>query len=204
MSKQTLIEQLRSALAELDTPLVVAEKSAVVGVLAKRIGSKTRNRVALGSDPLLEEIHLADALAKQGYKLIFPPDQVAKETTVLEWRDRVSRAKVGITSARAIAAETGSALLPAGYPDVRIVSLLPEHHILLVSERQLVPDIAALMQRWDDVGVTRQSAVVVTGPSRTADIEKELVLGVHGPGKMTVILILSGKKSNPETEEKTE
>jgi len=73
-----------------------------------------------------------------------------------------------------------STVLPDLYPKVD-VKAPPD---------QVVPDISALMKRWQEVGDTGGNAVFVTGPSRTADIEKELVLGIHGPQTVDVILLV--------------
>jgi len=199
MSDMNRIEQLTQALRDLDSDCFAVEEGELLGLLTKQMGTAKKTTVALGSDPLLEEIGLADQLEKKGYKVIRPIEPVANEQAVLAWRDSVAKAQVGITSARTISAETGSALLPGGYPDVRIVSLLPEHHVIIIRERKVVRDIRTVFKEWGDRGETRQSAVVVTGPSRTADIEKELVVGVHGPIRVSVFVL---KSASQETDSK--
>jgi L-lactate utilization protein LutC len=91
-----------------------------------------------------------------------------------------------VTSCWSIVAEGGVCIMDSSSESGRLSSLLPPHHII-VSER------SALVHRLEDVvdGIktSRSSFVFISGPSRTADIEKQLVLGVHGPLSLTVIVL---------------
>ena len=88
-----------------------------------------------------------------------------------------------ITGCEALVARTGSILLTSKQPMGRIASVFYPVHIVVAYARQMVPDIAdalALMQKR--YGADLPSMINLnTGPSRTADIEKTLVVGVHGP-----------------------
>lgn len=90
--------------------------------------------------------------------------------------------RVGITGVLAGIADTGSLLMEAG-----AASLLPEVHLAVLRSSQLVPDLQQAL-RLKEVRVSR-SAVIITGPSRTADIEMTLTIGVHGPGELHLFLI---------------
>ncbi len=97
------------------------------------------------------------------------------------------QAALGITGALLGIAETGSVVLPSGPGQPQAASLLPEAHWVLLP-------LAALVDRLEEgltaPGITAGSmAVVVTGPSRTADIEMTLTLGVHGPAQVVVFLV---------------
>ena len=95
-------------------------------------------------------------------------------------------ADVGLTSADAALAETGSLVISSGANKSRMVSLLPPVHIALVAESKLTADIFT----WTAArkGHLRSNIVLVSGPSKTADIEMTLVKGVHGPKRFIVIL----------------
>jgi L-lactate dehydrogenase complex protein LldG len=71
--------------------------------------------------------------------------------------------------------------------DKRLVSTLPPLHIALVSASAVLPGLPALIERVDP----RESAYLafITGPSRTADIERVLTIGVHGPARLIIILV---------------
>jgi L-lactate dehydrogenase complex protein LldG len=101
----------------------------------------------------------------------------------------LDRAAVGITGALAGLADTGSVALLSGPGRGRLVSLLPPVHVALLPVTDLYPSLAAFFAAHP--GLTRQASnlLFVTGPSRTADIEQVLTLGVHGPREVHVLLI---------------
>jgi len=101
--------------------------------------------------------------------------------------------RVGITGVDAALAATGSLVLTSGPGKPRLASLLPLVHIAVLSAGQIVPHLEAWIagQRasGDAALAAARSAVIITGPSRTADIAMELILGMHGPGALHLILL---------------
>jgi L-lactate dehydrogenase complex protein LldG len=97
----------------------------------------------------------------------------------------------GITVCDALIAQTGSVMLTTASAGGRALSVLPPHHVVIATVDQLLPDLPAafalLQSRYGDRWPS--FATFITGPSRTGDIERILVLGAHGPKKLTVILI---------------
>jgi L-lactate dehydrogenase complex protein LldG len=98
---------------------------------------------------------------------------------------------VGITMAQAAIAETGTLVLEAETERHRLVSLLPPVHIAIVYARNIVLTIGdALSQlRGNESEPMSRAITFITGPSRTADIELTLTVGVHGPKELHVIVI---------------
>jgi L-lactate utilization protein LutC len=94
----------------------------------------------------------------------------------------VATTEVGITSADYALADTGSLVI---FTEPRLLSLLPPCHIAVIEESQIVASLDDVFRLHPVPG----SMVVITGPSRTADIEMRLVRGVHGPGEIHVIII---------------
>jgi L-lactate dehydrogenase complex protein LldG len=91
-----------------------------------------------------------------------------------------SRASYGL-------ADTGSIVLAAGPDEPRARHVLPEVHVSLLAESRIVPGLEELFAA---VGPALPSALaIVTGPSRSADIEQKLAVGVHGPGEVHVVLV---------------
>ena len=96
---------------------------------------------------------------------------------------------IGLTGAEAAFAESGSIVLRSGSGRPRMASLVPLVHIaLLPSERIFRTPMHWLVGSEADIA-TEANVVYITGPSRTADIEQQLTLGVHGPKNLHVILV---------------
>lgn len=84
-------------------------------------------------------------------------------------------------------ADTGSVVLVASPEEPRARSLLPPVHVSLLREDRILPGLPELFAA---VGEALPSALaIVTGPSRSADIEQTLTVGVHGPGEVHVVLL---------------
>jgi L-lactate dehydrogenase complex protein LldG len=84
-------------------------------------------------------------------------------------------------------AETGSVALVASAQEPRARSLLPEVHISLLREDRILPGLPELFAALG--GELPSALAIVTGPSRSADIEQSLTVGVHGPGEVHVVLV---------------
>jgi len=91
-------------------------------------------------------------------------------------------AEVGVTSADLAIAETGTVLLSTGPGKPRLASLTPVMHVVIIPREKIVATLAEAFSRLSD-----RTTVLITGPSRTADIEGVLVRGVHGPREIVVV-----------------
>ncbi|WP_214073426.1 LUD domain-containing protein [Mucilaginibacter sp. dw_454] len=102
-----------------------------------------------------------------------------------------TQAEVGITLCEALVARNGSIMVSSGQLAGRRLSIYPEVHIVLAYTSQLVPDLkdgfALIKKKYN--GNIPSMISNITGPSRTADIEKTLVLGAHGPKELLVFLL---------------
>ena len=103
-------------------------------------------------------------------------------------REEQAQAEVGVTGCHGAIAETGTLALLSGKGRSRAVSLLPPLHVAIVEARQLCFSMAEFFARESDRIGGEASCTFVTGPSRTADIELTLTLGVHGPGRVVVVV----------------
>ncbi|MGZ6230256.1 MAG: LUD domain-containing protein, partial [Syntrophales bacterium] len=95
--------------------------------------------------------------------------------------------RAGVTGALVGIAETGSLLLTSGAGETLKASLLPEIHVVVLKTSRILPTLTDALA-LPEVG-TASAGVIITGPSRTADIEMTLTIGVHGPGELHVFLI---------------
>jgi L-lactate utilization protein LutC len=96
---------------------------------------------------------------------------------------------VGITSVDYALAETGTFVMIASPEESRLVSLLPPMHIAVVPASRMLVNLDELLTRVPLAAEQTSSLVLITGPSRTADIEQILVRGVHGPGEIHAVLV---------------
>jgi len=93
----------------------------------------------------------------------------------------------GVSEAEYGLADTGSVVLAASPDEPRARSLLPAVQVTLLREDRILPGLEEL---FDAIGGRLPSALaIVTGPSRSADIEQRLTVGVHGPGEVHVVLL---------------
>ena len=96
--------------------------------------------------------------------------------------------EVGITRAQAAIAETGTLVLDSSCERNRLVSVVPPVHIAIVAASRIyatLADVLAMMQSGKEVS---PAVTFITGPSRTADIELTLTIGVHGPQELYVTI----------------
>jgi L-lactate dehydrogenase complex protein LldG len=105
---------------------------------------------------------------------------------------------IGLSGVDAALAATGSLVVSSGEGRYRATSLLPPIHIAVLTTDQIVPDLESwwAAQKWatqkkSGLEQTRSHSniVIITGPSRTADIAMQLVMGMHGPKELHLILI---------------
>lgn len=101
----------------------------------------------------------------------------------------VARADIGITGASFGLAESGSVVLSHGAGRSRLSSVLPPVHVALMKVDTIVWTLAHFAAEHPDLVASTANLVIVTGPSRTGDIELHLNLGVHGPKHVHVVLI---------------
>ena len=113
----------------------------------------------------------------------------------------VADAPAGLSGAELAIAETGSVLLAENSLAARVVSMLTLTHFVLVSEDRLVPmldDAAGVLQHMAKAGADQRHYIsFVTGPSRTADIERTLTIGVQGPKALCAIVVTEEKGARP-------
>lgn len=104
-------------------------------------------------------------------------------------RAACASAPVGITSADYALANTGTLVMLASPSEARLISLLPPVHIAVVPAGRILTSLDELLAIVPDPARVTSSMVLITGPSRTADIEQILVRGVHGPGEIHVVIV---------------
>jgi L-lactate dehydrogenase complex protein LldG len=143
----------------------------------------------------LRDVHQWKVVAAHHHPLLDPiVPLIGLETRYMEehpdsWS--LESCSVGVTACDALIAQTGSILLTTHSAGGRALSVLPPHHVVIAQANQLVPDLPAAFELLQSRYRDRYPSFItfVTGPSRTGDIERILVLGAHGPKNLTVIVI---------------
>jgi L-lactate dehydrogenase complex protein LldG len=131
---------------------------------------------------------LEAAIHEAGIEIIQPTthDEIRMETL-----NASVAAQVGLTGADAAAATTGTLVFTTAPGKGRIPTVLAPVHIAVITLDQIVPSLESWVAAQRTQGLPlRDSAnfCLITGPSRTGDIEMQLILGVHGPGKVQVVV----------------
>ena len=105
--------------------------------------------------------------------------------------DDLESCDAGVTGCECLVAQTGGIMVSGPSAGGRALSVLPPHHIVIARASQMVPDLTAafdcVKQRYGTAFPSFMS--FITGPSRTGDIERILVLGAHGPKRLTLLLV---------------
>ncbi len=134
-------------------------------------------------EPVAQALALLSHQQSEG----FSAASVSPETV----KEHIAALDLAVVYAHYLIAETGTAFLLDAHHRARGLYLLPPHLLVLSSPRRLQTTLAgALAELSREEEPARSSGfLLVTGPSRTADIEKKLVIGVHGPERLTVWLL---------------
>lgn len=144
-------------------------------VLVELLQARNVRTVALSGCALGHKLNLRELLSQAGYELVAGR--------------QIARADVGISGADLAVAETGSLLLGSEL-NYELVTALPPVHIALIRADHIMATLEeafAFCQKELERGL--KDFLVVTGPSRTADIELTPVIGVHGPQELHVVIL---------------
>ena len=166
----------------------VASAAEAIETVRALLAERGATRVLAWDDAWLQPPGIGKALRRDGIVLesctvpAAPDERAAR----LQQLDPVL---AGLTGAHAALADTGSIVVVSGPGRGRVASLLPPTHVAVVFAEQLYPSLGPFLAANPAVADVGANMVVITGPSRTGDIEGTLVLGVHGPGDLHVVLI---------------
>jgi L-lactate utilization protein LutC len=163
-----------------------ANADAAINCVLDLVQAKEARRALLGGDSILEELGLAERLRDIGIEVWRPEEQDSHDA-----REPLFAADIGITGVDYLVAETGSVVVASRPNHPRSLSLLPPVHIAVARSKQIVPDLFDLFtaDKFGNPPALPSCLTLITGPSKTGDIELRLVTGVHGPGEVHIVLI---------------
>jgi L-lactate dehydrogenase complex protein LldG len=183
-----VIDQESSVYTEMTEPLDVAFAEAVIRVAGKFVYSESEDEFLATLESFIIE---------KDWPVLFCYDPVLGELLKRNgipfessWSS-LTEAKLGITRCEFMIARTGTIMVSSKSAPGRRINVFPEIHLVVGYTSQLVPDLKqAFTLIKEKYGEDFPSMVsLITGPSRTADIEKTLVMGAHGPKELYVFLI---------------
>ena len=151
--------------------------------------------VAAWQHPIIEELNLPDALAADRIAVHLPETSAeADDLYRARMRTQVVESFIGITAADYCLAETATLVLGTGPGRARSISLVPSIHIAVISLEQIIADLTelyALLKQGADGGqdILSNCLTFITGPSKTADIELNMVHGAHGPRELHLVVL---------------
>jgi L-lactate dehydrogenase complex protein LldG len=171
---------------------VVADMTAACAQLAALLNQYAPRRALCWQHPLLERLGL-NALLKE-MRIEQSDHATLSSLDVVGQRTAIMSADVGITSASYAVAESGTLAMASGPGRERLASLAPPVHIAIIEEQQILPDLFDLFDVLVAAGPEglASNLTLITGPSKTGDLELRLITGVHGPGKWHVIIMRNG------------
>jgi L-lactate dehydrogenase complex protein LldG len=176
------ISRFRACLEAVRALVHVTPRSGVEELLRRLVGERAIRRLLYGADgpiaPLLKATFAGCGTTLVGY-----------DAEIESWKeDLFFGIDAAVTSSLGGIAETGSVILWPDAAEPRLMSLVPPVHFVLVEAAQIhaTLDEAMRAQRWAERMPT--NALLISGPSKSADIEQTLAYGVHGPKELVVIV----------------
>jgi L-lactate dehydrogenase complex protein LldG len=183
-------EELRASGGQ---PHLVPDAAAAVTAVLGLVKARSPARVLVGRGAFLDALGLADALRALG----IVPDSIQGLTPETS-REAFFAADLAISGVHALIAETGTIVVHAEPDEPRSVSLLAPVHLVVAHRSQVLPDLFDLFEA--PPGKENRSlpscVSLITGPSKTGDIELRLVTGVHGPGELHVVVFDGNAAAN--------
>lgn len=177
----SLVDLFKRSLEAVDGHCIIVSgdtevAQALTTIIATLQKTKLRaQRIAISDIPLVERVmHLTDL--------------EIEALSIAPSASEIFSFDLGITTAQAAIAETGTLVLDSADERHRLVSLVPPVHIAIVEASRIVGTLAEALNLLRAGRVISPTVTFVTGPSRTADIELTLTIGVHGPQELYVIV----------------
>ena len=166
-----------------------SDEAGGVEKIAELIHSAGLRSAAIGEGLSTDSASAAVRLSRDGCQITSVGRQNGSQGGL---KETLSVIDAGIVEADYAIASTGTLVMVADAARPRSLSLLPPINIVLLRSSRILPDLAAVLRVVGPQTIAAHPMVLVTGPSRTADIEKRIVIGVHGPRELYVVVITDG------------
>ncbi len=180
--RSAMLTRLTELLQQNHAEVLRLNRAELITTLKTRIAQMGLKRIATGTGG---DFHaeLTEALTDCAEQRLF-------DQSLEQWKDELfNRVDAGITGCHGAIAATGSLVLWPGPAEPRTLSLVPPCHIAILKASTLYPNLPAMMadQHW--AGAMPTNLLLVSGPSKTADIQQTLAYGAHGPSQLLVLIL---------------
>ena len=184
-SRPEKVEKLKTLMEAMRTEVHVTSEQDWLGLLEDILRQRNIKDLLYGPrTPIGETLqqkwqHAADGL----------PELVPYDVEVEKIKERVFNVAAGITSTMGGIADTGALILWSSEEEPRLMSLVPPIHIAILRADKIYNSLLEVMQKENWSANMPTNAFLISGPSKTADIELVLAFGVHGPKELIVLIV---------------
>ncbi len=189
-ARVSLVELFKHNLEAVSGHCVITHGEAGIASALTRIISDLQKTILRA-----QRIAISDMPAVE--RLLHLTDLEIEELAVTPSASDIFGFDVGITMAQAAIAETGTLVMDSAHERHRLVSLVPPVHIAIIDASQIYATLGEALSLLRNGREISPAVTFITGPSRTADIELTLAIGVHGPQELYVIVNENGSLTEP-------
>ena len=181
MSAGELVDRFGIEFKKIDCEMVRCKNhDEAVKTICAMTGVGSQQKIMVSKDPLL-----TDNTYEEKIKTVSP------NFSVIKYNQDVASVDSSVVVASYAIAETATIVLRSSPSQIRSLSLLPETVFVIAKESQLYLSMGEVLKQLQNTGALKETSalIFVTGSSRTTDIEKTLVRGVHGPKRLVVVFV---------------
>jgi len=184
LDRDAKIERLAEMMAAMRTEIHIVDADGWIDKLKELARAKGWKKILYGPQAPIGSA-IATARTVEAEEL---PELVAYTKPVEAFKADLFQIDVGVTGARGGVADAGAVVLWPTAQEPRLISLVPPVHVAVLDADTIYNSLAEMMaaENWADAMPT--NALLISGPSKTADIEFTLVFGVHGPKELILLI----------------
>jgi L-lactate dehydrogenase complex protein LldG len=191
----SLLERFRKEFTRVSGEMAVcSDADSVVDAIKDLIQSANLGTVAISQHAVCRRLQIGEKLRAELPQIQFISEEMDSENSFerSRLREKLSDVELSITGAEYLIADIGTIITVSNPQASREISLLPTTHLVVATPDQIYPNMAELFREIHEKHGTTlpgSALTLITGPSRTADIEKVLIKGVHGPTRLLAIVL---------------